>query len=63
MKGGDGIIQGCNANAMVDAKHQVIVHAQAFGEGDDHALAQSMLDGAQKHLAAVGHADAVRAPK
>ena len=42
MKSSHGIIQGYNANAMVDAKHQVIVHAQAFGEGDDGALAAPM---------------------
>jgi hypothetical protein len=39
---------------MVDAEHQVIVHAQAFGEGDDGALAQPMLEGAQANLAAAG---------
>jgi len=54
MKSSHGIIQGYNANAMVDAKHQVIVHAQAFGEGDDAAVAQPMLDGARKHLKAAG---------
>jgi len=54
MKSSHGMIQGYNANAMVDAKHQVIVHAQAFGEGDDGAVAAPMLQGAQVHLAAAG---------
>jgi transposase len=54
MKSSHGIIQGYNANAMVDAKHQVIVHAQAFGEGDDGAVAEPMLRGAQANLAAAG---------
>lgn len=54
MKSSHGIIQGYNANAMVDAKHQVIVHAQAFGEGDDGAVAEPMLQGAQQNLAAAG---------
>ena len=54
MKSSHGIIQGYNANAMVDEKHQVIVHAQAFGEGDDGALAEPMLRGAQANLAAAG---------
>jgi transposase len=54
MKSSHGIIQGYNANAMVDAKHQVIVHAQAFGEGDDQALAEPMLQGAQANLKAAG---------
>ena len=50
MKSSHGIIQGYNANAMVDAKHQVIVHAQAFGEGDDGAVAEPMLRGARANL-------------
>lgn len=54
MRSSHGIIQGYNANAMVDARHQVIVHAQAFGEGDDGAVAAPMLAGAQTHLAAAG---------
>lgn len=54
MKSSRGIIQGYNANAMVDAQHQVIVHAQAFGEGDDGAVAEPMLAGAQLNLAAAG---------
>lgn len=54
MKSSHGIIQGYNANAMVDAKHQVVVHAQAFGEGDDGAVAEPMLAGARQHLQAAG---------
>ncbi len=54
MKSSHGIIQGYNANAMVDAKHQVIVHAQAFGEGNDDAVAEPMLEGARRNLAAAG---------
>jgi len=54
MKSSHGIIQGYNANAMVDAARQVIVHAQAFGEGDDGALAAPMLAGARANLKAAG---------
>lgn len=54
MKSSHGIIQGYNANAMVDAEHQVVVHAQAFGEGDDGALAGPMLEGAKANLKAAG---------
>jgi transposase len=61
MKSSHGIIQGYNANAMVDAQHQVIVHAQAFGEGDDGAVAAPMLQGAQANLAAAGCGAAVLA--
>jgi hypothetical protein len=28
-----GVIQGYNGQALVDSKHQVIVHAEAFGSG------------------------------
>jgi transposase len=55
MKSSHGIIQGYNANAMVDAKHQIIVHAQAFGEGNDGALAEPMLQGAKANLTEAGY--------
>src|SRR5204863_275881 len=32
-----GVMQGYNANAVVDAKHQVVVYAAAYGQGDDAA--------------------------
>ena len=59
MKSSHGIVQGYNANAMVDEKHQVIVHAQVFGEGDDGAVAGPMLAGAQANLGAAGCGAAV----
>jgi len=59
MKSSHGIIQGYNANAMVDEKHQVIVHAQVFGQGDDGAVAAPMLQGAQANLEAAGCAKGV----
>jgi len=49
-----GVIQGYNANALVDEKHQVIVHAEAFGTGDDSGLAGDMLIGAEENLHAIG---------
>jgi transposase len=49
-----GVIQGYNANAFVDEKHQVIVHAEAFGTGDDGNLAGDMLVGAEANLHAIG---------
>lgn len=59
MKSSHGIIQGYNANAMVDQKHQVIVHGEVFGEGDDGAVAGPMLKGAQANLEAAGCGTAV----
>ncbi|MCC6352303.1 MAG: transposase, partial [Verrucomicrobiae bacterium] len=54
MRGSHGIVQGYNANACVDGAHQVVVHAEAFGEGDDGAAAAPMLEGAAINLAIAG---------
>ncbi len=50
-----GTIQGYNGQALVDKKHQVICHAEAFGNGQDHGHLEPMLDGAKKNLQAIGH--------
>ncbi len=39
-----GTIQGYNGIATVDKKHQIIVDAQAFGEGQEHHTLQPVLD-------------------
>ena len=49
-----GIVQGYNANAVVDSKAQVIVHAEAFGKGDDSSLVKPMLEGTKRNLKAAG---------
>ena len=49
-----GVIQGYNANALVDGKHQVVVHAQAFGEGEDASNVAPMLQGAERNLKTAG---------
>jgi transposase len=45
-----GVVQGYNGIAMVDAKTQVIVHAQAHGEGPENGLLQPMIDGTKATL-------------
>ncbi len=55
-----GVLQGYNANAMVDEKHQVIVNAEAYGKGDDTSLMESMLEGAKQNLEAVGIEDPLK---
>jgi transposase len=45
-----GVIQGYDGVALVDGKHQVIVEAQAHGEGQEHALLIPMIEGAQAHF-------------
>ncbi len=49
-----GVIQGYNANALADEKHQVVVHAQVFGDGEDGSHAKPMLEGAKEKLEAIG---------
>ena len=54
MKSAHGVIQGYNAQAVVDAQTQVVVCAEAFGEADDAAAAGPMLEGAAQALQSVG---------
>lgn len=53
MPSSKGVIQGYDGLAMVDGKHQIIVHAQAFGEGQEHGLFIPMLEGTRGHFAAL----------
>lgn len=48
-----GVIQGYNAQALVDSKHQVIVHAETFNRQDHDNLAP-MLKGGKKNMQAIG---------
>ena len=54
MMSSHGAIQGYNGVAMVDAKSQIIVHAEAFGSGQEHDLLKQMIDGARKNLITIG---------
>ena len=49
-----GTIQGYNGQTLVDKKHQVIVHAEAFGRGQDHEHVAPMLEGAKESLQKIG---------
>ncbi len=53
MPSSHGVLQGYNAQALVDSKHQVILAAEAFSSQDHENLAP-MLEGAKKNLAAIG---------
>ena len=44
MKTSHGTLQGYDGVATVDAKHQVVVGAQAFGEPQEHDLLMPMID-------------------
>ena len=54
MTTGHGIIQGYNAQALVDEKHQVIVHGLTSGVGQDYGQIAPVLAGAQATLQLVG---------
>jgi transposase len=53
MPSSHGVIQGYNAQALVDAKHQVIVHAEAFSSQDHENLAP-VIAAAKKNMQAIG---------
>jgi transposase len=50
-----GAVQGYNGQALIDAKHQVIVHGEASGDGQDHGHVPPMLTGALENLQSLGH--------
>jgi transposase len=49
-----GVIQGYNSQALVAAKHPVIVQAEAFGKGQDHGHVRPRLEGAKESTKAIG---------
>ena len=55
MASSHGVIQGYNSQALVDDKHQVIVHGEVFGNGQDHVHVPPLLDGAKKNLEEIGY--------
>ncbi len=49
-----GVIQGYNAQALVDEKHQIIVHGVASGKGQDNDQLEQIMDGAKANMEAIG---------
>ena len=49
-----GTVQGYNAQAIVDSKHQVIVHGEAIGKGLDNDNLPRVVDGAKQNLESIG---------
>ena len=49
-----GAIQGFNGVAAVDKKHQVVVDAQAFGEGQEHHTLAPVLESIEARLKRLG---------
>jgi hypothetical protein len=54
MKSSHGVIQGYDGVATVDSKHQVVVHAEAFGEPQEHDLLKPMIEGTRENFQAIG---------
>jgi transposase len=49
-----GVVQGYNAQAMVDSKNQIIVHANSGDSGQDDEHLSMMIKGAKENLKAIG---------
>lgn len=54
MKTSHGVIQGYNGVAVIDHKHQVIVHAEAFGAAQEHDLLCPMIKGTRDNFKEIG---------
>jgi len=53
MPSSHGVIQGYNAQALVDAKHQIIVQAEAFSS-QDHENLVPIMAGARQNMLSIG---------
>jgi len=51
-----GVVQGYNAQALVDSKHQVILAAEAFAS-QDHENLEPMIKGGKKNAIAIGKSE------
>lgn len=54
MPSAHGVIQGYNGVAMVDGEHQVVVHAEAFGEGSEQRVLAPMIEGTRETFRHLG---------
>ncbi len=54
MKTSKGTIQGYNGVASADSKHQIIVDAQAFGEGQEHHTLAPVLETIEERFRKIG---------
>jgi transposase len=55
IKTSHGVIQGYDGLAVIDGKHQVVVHAEAFGVAQEHDLLIPMIEGAKENFKAIGY--------
>jgi len=59
MKTSHGVIQGYDGVAVVDEKHQVIVHAEAYGKAQEHDLLLPMVEGTRENFREIGREEDV----
>lgn len=57
MKTSKGVIQGYDGVTTVDSKHQIIVHAEAFGQAQEHELLEPMVAGTRENFKHLGDKD------
>jgi transposase len=57
MQTSHGVVQGYNAQVLVDSKHQVIVQAETFGSGQDYQLLEPVLSKAKENMQAIGQTE------
>lgn len=55
MKTSHGVIQGYDGVAVIDGKHQVVVHAEAFGAAQEHDLLLPMIEGTRENFETIGN--------
>jgi len=59
MKTSHGVLQGYDGVATVDAKHQVVVHAAAYGEAQEHELLLPMAEATRENFQVIGQGEDV----
>lgn len=63
MKTSHGVIQGYTGIATVDHAHQVVVDAQAFGEGQEHDLLAPTIEATAEHFEVLNEEDIFESTK
>jgi hypothetical protein len=59
MKSANGVIQGYDGVAAVDNKHQIVVHAQAYGAPQEHDLLEPMIEKTRENFKVINNTEDV----
>lgn len=54
MQSSHGVVQGFNGMAVVDEKHQIVVHAEAHGTGQEHEVLMDVVNGTRETFRRIG---------